>query len=291
MDDDGLSFPPEAAALFDHRLPPSCPNQTKTTSSSHRPFVTLTYASSLDGKISQAPGVRTRLSGAESKAMTHFLRSRHDAILIGVSTLLADDPALNCRLSGTPSQPRPVILDPHLRWTPRPEDKILSRSGGGGGGGVGVAPYIVTGVAADAVPGDSVELLRSRGGRFIHLDPVERSCSDDGRMRFDWSDLLAVLRREGLTSVMVEGGARVIESLLRPDCRSLVDSVIVTIAPTWLGRRALGLLSPVAEEEERGSGSSGSSGSSSSSAVARLREVSWHVFGEDVVLCGVLGGK
>ena len=81
-----------------------------------RPHVTLTYAASLDSQIALAPGTATALSGPESKAMTHFLRTRHDAILIGSGTAIADNPTLNSRLNDTTGrrperQPRPVILD------------------------------------------------------------------------------------------------------------------------------------------------------------------------------------
>lgn len=71
-----------------------------TTRASPYPHVTLTYAQSLDGAIAAAPGTQTALSGAESKAMTHYLRSQHDGILVGVGTVLADNPSLNCRLEG-----------------------------------------------------------------------------------------------------------------------------------------------------------------------------------------------
>ncbi|KAL5345298.1 2,5-diamino-6-(ribosylamino)-4(3H)-pyrimidinone 5'-phosphate reductase [Pseudogymnoascus australis] len=73
--------------------------------------------------LAARPGVRTTLSGPATKAMTHYLRSKHGAILIGAGTALADDPGLSCRLAGAGEgddplswQPRPVILDPRGRW-------------------------------------------------------------------------------------------------------------------------------------------------------------------------------
>ncbi|KUI68804.1 2,5-diamino-6-ribosylamino-4(3H)-pyrimidinone 5'-phosphate reductase [Cytospora mali] len=84
-----------------------------------RPFVTLTYAQSLDSMLATTPGARTAISGPSTKAMTHFLRSRHDAVLVGVGTAVADDPGLDCRLEvemGGGHQPRPVVLDPFARW-------------------------------------------------------------------------------------------------------------------------------------------------------------------------------
>lgn len=61
------------------------------------PFVTLTYAQSIDGSIAAVRGSPTLLSGARSMQMTHMLRTMHDAILVGVGTILADNPSLNAR--------------------------------------------------------------------------------------------------------------------------------------------------------------------------------------------------
>jgi 2,5-diamino-6-(ribosylamino)-4(3H)-pyrimidinone 5'-phosphate reductase len=63
--------------------------------------LTLTYAQSLDGQIALSPGTQTALSGQETKAMTHYLRYKHEGILVGVGTAEADDPGLNCRFDAT----------------------------------------------------------------------------------------------------------------------------------------------------------------------------------------------
>lgn len=269
-----LTFPAAAAALLEPHLPPATrPGAPGAPGAAPaRPFVTLTFATSLDSTLSLAPGARTRLSGPGSKAMTHHLRSRHAAILVGVSTLLADDPALNCRIAGAgAAQPRPVVVDPHLRWTPRRGDRVLEARRAG----AGLAPLVLTGVAASEVPPESARLLEEHGGRHVHV-PATRAGAG-GRMRFDWRDVLDALRAEGLSSVMVEGGAQVINSLLHPACHALVDSVIVTIAPTWLGRGGV-VVSPDRVTDGQGG----------PVAAARLSDVSWHPFGEDVVLCGKL---
>ncbi|KAG5926629.1 hypothetical protein E4U42_003109 [Claviceps africana] len=265
-----LTFAASSAAALEPHLPP--PPTTTTATSPTRPFVTLTFATSLDSSLSLAPGVRTRLSGPASKAMTHYLRSRHAAILIGVSTLLADDPGLNCRLAGLPGatgQPRPIIVDPHARWTPRRTDKVLALCRAG----AGLAPYVLTGVRTDELPADKTRLLHDHGGKYIHV----AAAAPDARLRFSWRDMLGVLRAEGLASVMVEGGGHVINSLLDPAHHELVDAVIVTIAPTWLGRGGV-VVSPDRVEDEEGR----------PSAAARLCGVSWLPLGEDVVLCGRL---
>lgn len=261
-----LSFPADSATLLEPRLPSPEPSTAPS-----RPFVTLTFATSLDSSLSLAPGVRTRLSGPGSKAMTHYIRSRHAAVLIGVSTLLADSPALNCRIAGAASQPRPIIIDPHLRWTPDSADKVLELARLGHG----LAPFVLTGVEAQSLPAASVALLERLGGKYIPL--AATSSGPGGRMRFDWHVVFDVLFREGLLSVMVEGGGQIINSLLDPSFHALVDSVIVTIAPTWLGQGGV-VVSPDRTHDSAGI----------PIPVARLSDVSWHPFGEDVVLCGKL---
>lgn len=77
--------------------------------------LTLTYAQSLDGKVAPAPGQQLRLSGETSMTLTHALRQVHDAILVGIGTVLSDDPRLNVRLVSGGRDPQPVILDSSLR--------------------------------------------------------------------------------------------------------------------------------------------------------------------------------
>ncbi|OAA32255.1 riboflavin biosynthesis protein Rib7 [Moelleriella libera RCEF 2490] len=264
-----LTFPPAAAArLQPHLHRPPSPSAAAASSSSPRPFVTLTFATSLDSALSLAPGVRTRLSGLASKSMTHFLRSQHAAILVGVSTVVADDPGLNCRLAGASAQPRPVIIDPHARWTARASSKVLQLAREG----QGLAPFVLTGVAD--IPADQQTLIQRDGGKYIQ---VPSALDDNGRRRFQWRDVFQALRAEGLQSIMVEGGGQVINSLLSPPNQALVDSVIVTLAPTWLGRGSV-VVSPDRVRDAEGK----------PAPVARLCGVSWHPLGEDVVLCGSL---
>lgn len=81
----------------------------------HRPYITLKWAQSADGKISGAKGARTQISNAASSRLVHQLRARSDAILVGVNTILADDPLLTAR-NVEPSRPLSrIVLDSHLR--------------------------------------------------------------------------------------------------------------------------------------------------------------------------------
>ncbi|KAI5949783.1 RIB7 [Candida theae] len=165
-----------------------------------RPFVTLTYAQSLDSRIAAQPGVQTKLSHLETKTMTHYLRSKHDAILVGVGTVLADDPKLNCRY-GSGNLIRPVVVDPHGKWNYNESTlkKICDA-------GDGLPPYILV---DESVEKDGTIKLSLLGGD-------------------NWGTIFDKLYELGIKSVMVEGGARVINDLLRED---IVDSVIITVAP------------------------------------------------------------
>jgi 3,4-dihydroxy 2-butanone 4-phosphate synthase/GTP cyclohydrolase II len=181
-----------------------------------RPHITLSYAQTLDGTIGTLDGGPLRISGAESMLVTHQLRAHHDAILIGIGTLLADDPRLTVRLVEGAS-PQPVIVDTHLR-TPL-NAQIWSHP---------LAPWIAT---VD-VETPAANLLREQGARLLPL-PL------DGENRVDMAALFANLGSLGIRSVMVEGGATMIESLLR---RQLVDYAVITVAPRYQsGTRINGL--------------------------------------------------
>lgn len=267
---DSLEFPESDRGFLEPQLPP----QDGSTPRPDMPFTTLTFATSLDSSLALSPGTRTVLSGPQSKAMTHYLRSRHDGILIGVGTALADDPGLNCRISGVggygkaglEGQPRPIVIDPSTRWDFSDESKLfqLCRQGRGR------APWIVT--TLPELPIKKREMLEKYGGKSLQLKMVTL---EDGQHRIDWCDLLKTLHTNGLRSVMIEGGAQVINSLLEPQSMSLIDRVIVTIAPTWLGQGGV-VVSPARRFDGEGNAIS----------AARLKNVKWYPFGEDVVLCG-----
>ncbi|KAK5130560.1 hypothetical protein LTR08_001940 [Meristemomyces frigidus] len=235
------------------------------------PFVTLTYACSLDSMISLAPGLRTTLSGPETKSMTHYLRTHHDAILVGVGTAIPDDPGLNSRYPGATliMQPRPVVVDPEMRWNVNGSKlaQLAQR-------GQGKAPWLIhTPRKVEMEP--SHDLVGKR--IFITAEaatPSEQTQELSKRRNISWSAILKNLKAEGIESVMIEGGATVISTLL--SMPELVNSVIVTVAPTWLGQGGVTVSpAPKTDAGERVN-------------AARLQETTWHQFGADAVLCGRL---
>ncbi|WVR08591.1 hypothetical protein IAU60_005646 [Kwoniella sp. DSM 27419] len=200
--------------------------------STSRPHITVTWAQSLDSKIAGPGGQRVMLSGKESMLMTHWLRTMHDAILIGVNTLILDDPRLQVNLLpslGVPP-PQPLILDPQLRfplnarilneWNTKPDQRGVTLK----------QPWVICGDQVDGSRRDEVE----RAGARVVAVPL------DGHGRIPSHSLPDILTSLHLRSVMIEGGSRILSSFLhtprRTDGSVLVDSVVVTVAPMFIGQ-------------------------------------------------------
>ncbi len=168
-----------------------------------RPRVTLKLATSLDGRIATASGESRWITGEAARLEGHRLRAAHDAILVGVETVLADDPELTVRLPGrSVDQPLRVVLDSRLR-TP-PSAKLAT----------GGDTLILT-VAEPAPIGTAV---------------VERVEAEDGRPSV--AAALAAMKRRGVSSVMIEGGGQVAASFL---LAGVVDRLEWFRAPILLG--------------------------------------------------------
>jgi riboflavin-specific deaminase-like protein len=176
-----------------------------------RPFVTVSYAQSLDGSIATANRQQMQLSGVGSMRLTHQLRALNRSILVGIGTVLADNPSLTTRLVAG-DNPQPVILDTNLR-TP-PEANLVTRKD--------LSTWIVNG---NHSIGDRHRALHQKGATLISCN-----CNDDGLI--DLGALMAELADRQIDSLMVEGGARVITSFIR---WKLVDLFVVTVAPKIVG--------------------------------------------------------
>jgi diaminohydroxyphosphoribosylaminopyrimidine deaminase / 5-amino-6-(5-phosphoribosylamino)uracil reductase len=179
-----------------------------------RPFVTLKVAATLDGKIATAKGESRWITDVKARKMVHDLRARSDAILVGVGTVLADDPSLTVQ-TGSPRGRAPlrVVLDPSLRLPVTA--KVLTD---------GQAPtLIVTTTSGSPTKRTTLE----KEGAHVVVLPARHG-------RVSWRGLLKELGRRGIASLLIEGGSEVNASALR---EGVVDRVLFFLAPKILGGR------------------------------------------------------
>lgn len=174
-----------------------------------RPFVVLKYAQSFDGRIATSTGDARWISGVSERRMSHALRAACDTVLVGVGTVIQDDPQLTVRMVAGASPTR-VVLDTTLRLPLTA--KILEPD---------AATTVITTRRSDA---ERRRLLRRRGVQVAVV------MEDAGRV--DLRTALATLRASGVETVLVEGGATVITGLL---AAGLVDRMIVAVSPVIIG--------------------------------------------------------
>ncbi|PCJ02888.1 MAG: riboflavin biosynthesis protein RibD [Alphaproteobacteria bacterium] len=185
----------------------------------NRPFVTLKMACTLDGKIACTSGESKWITGDLARRHTHQLRSRHDAILVGCGTALVDDPALSTRLDGVAHTPVRVVLDSNLRIS---SDSQLVRTAKD-------VPLWAFGNGDD----EHAAALKQQG-------VVIHSCNPH-----DLTSVLELLVSQGITRVLVEGGAEAHASFLR---QGLFDELLIYRAPTMLGGDAKSMVGSLGVE-------------------------------------------
>ncbi|MCI3920233.1 bifunctional diaminohydroxyphosphoribosylaminopyrimidine deaminase/5-amino-6-(5-phosphoribosylamino)uracil reductase RibD [Paenibacillus sp. TRM 82003] len=184
------------------------------TMASARPFVAVKTAGTLDGRIAAKTGDSKWITNGASRAFVHELRHRHPAILVGVGTVLADDPKLTARGDGAPLRdPMRVIVDSRLR-TPPDAAALAPRADGG--------PSAIVLTTANA-PSDEKAALEARGAEVV--------AAGDGP-RVDLELALRELLKRGYASVLVEGGGTVSGALL---AAGLVDKAYAFVAPKIVG--------------------------------------------------------
>lgn len=218
-----------------------------------RPWVTLKAAMTLDGKIATATGESQWITGAESRAAGMSIRQGSDAILVGVNTVLADDPQLTRRHPGTgladPSAPglRRIVLDSRAR-TPLSARVVADEFSG-----------LTTVVVTEHAPARRVAALAKRVN--VWIAPARAA-----RVDLDW--LLEKLGGEQVTSLLVEGGAEVNAAFLMG---GFVHRVAFFYAPKILaGRDALGAV--------------GGAGAGSLAETLNLYDLAWKKLGADLLL-------
>lgn len=183
--------------------------------------MTLTFAQSMDGRIATRSGDSRWISGNETLNLAHEIRRDSDAILVGVGTVLHDDPELTCRLPDCES-PLRVILDGSLRMPPdsriaRTAREFATLAFTAGKSGSGTSRVSGTNRARRTLADCGIEVVEIPRGR-------------DNRLSLQ--AVLEELSDRGVASLMVEGGAAVLTSFIRA---RLVDRIVVVAAPMIIG--------------------------------------------------------
>ena len=175
-----------------------------------RPFITLKYAMTLDGKIATASGDSKWITGEAARTMAHRLRKQHDAVLVGIGTVLADDPELTTRMVAGKNPVR-VVLDSGLRISLMAT--VLNPA---------AETIIFTSNEADEVKGEALAALPNV--------EVVRLSAPNGRLPV--AQVVAALAERGMTSLLVEGGSAVLGAFYDA---GLADRVYAFIAPKLIG--------------------------------------------------------
>lgn len=201
---------------------------------STRPYVTLSYAQSADGRIATLNGCAEKISGAESTEFAHTLRRDNQAIMVGIGTVLSDDPLLTCRLPGGCPSPVRVIVDSQLRLPP--ESRIAKTS---------ETYHTILFCASD---GNTAQQQQKRvlEKQKIEIVPVGETTAG----RLSLPEILNKLGEMGFSSLFVEGGAALLTSFFAED---LVDRLCIVSAPIVIGSgtEAVGELRTRTLEEAR----------------------------------------
>jgi diaminohydroxyphosphoribosylaminopyrimidine deaminase/5-amino-6-(5-phosphoribosylamino)uracil reductase len=217
------------------------------------PFITLKVAASLDGKIATRTGDSRWITGESARRRVHQLRNEVDAVLVGIGTILRDDPLLTTRL-GIADQRDPirVIVDNLARLPLRA--KVVNRAS--------TAPTILA--VSQTAPRSRVEALEREGIQVLVVE--------DSPRRVSLERLVEVLGKRGILSVMVEGGAEINASALR---EGIVDKVCIFLAPMLIG----GKTAPTAV---------GGEGIEEIGQALRLRDTRVEQYGEDIMVEGYI---
>ena len=215
------------------------------------PFVIAKFAASLDGRIAAASGDSRWVSGPETRAWSHNLRTRIDAILVGSSTVIVDDPELTARPDDTLAERQPLRVVVDSRGRTPPMARVFSGPG---------KTLVATLAASPAAWRSSLE---AQGAEVIPLP-----AGVDGRV--DPAALLAELGRRDVVTLLVEGGGVLLGGFFD---RGLVDKVHAVLAPIIIG---------AAEAPAAVAGT----GAYRMADALRLREVTVERLGEDILVTG-----
>ena len=218
---------------------------------SRRPFVYLKYAMTLDGKIATINGDSKWISNEKSRQEVHKLRNKVSGIMVGINTIIVDDPSLNVRMNEG-QDPTRIIVDSNCRISPNA--KVLQ---------IESDARTIVAVTRNADP-LKVALIEETGAEVLVIGEREG--------RVDLKSLLKLLGKRGIDSILIEGGGSLIWSALEEE---LVDKVQVYIAPKLIG----GVKSPTPV---------GGKGIDLMSEAIELYDIKRKIFDEDIMIEGYI---
>ena len=214
------------------------------------PFIILKVAATLDGKIATRDGDSKWISGETSRRFVHRLRDQVDGVLVGIGTVLKDDPILTARVRGG-RDPRRIILDSRLRM---PEEARV----------IAISPSKTIIITTEAAPKDKIERLEKKDVRVLVLD------SKNGRVNL--KSCLSKLGEMEMMSLLVEGGSEINSSFLD---EGLIDKLLLFLSPKLIGdTQAVGIF--------------GGKGVVTLEEAIVLRELRTKRIGEDILIEGYL---
>jgi diaminohydroxyphosphoribosylaminopyrimidine deaminase/5-amino-6-(5-phosphoribosylamino)uracil reductase len=217
-----------------------------------RPFVILKTAMSLDGKIATAAGESFWITGIEARKRGHHLRNIVDAVLVGINTILKDNPELTVReIEGKIKNPKKIVLDPQARLPLT--SKVLK-----------IEPQNTLVIVSERAPKSRIEKIKAKKAQVLILRNKNGS--------FPMDRLLKELGRQNVTSILIEGGG---STNARALSAGIVDKVNFFISPKIIG----GSDSPTPVEGE---------GIDSLSKAIKLKELACERIGEDLLLSGYI---
>lgn len=218
------------------------------------PFGVLKTAMSLDGKIAAYTGHSKWITGPAARELVHQLRDTYDAILVGIGTVLADNPALTTRLPQGGKNPVRIIVD-SLARTPLTANVVTDRQ----------APTIIA--VGEAAPADRIAALRSQGAEVLVLATTPAGVN--------LRQLFTVLGERRIASVLIEGGAAINAAALSAN---LIDKLYAFIAPKIIGGQAA-------------PGPVGGTGAAAADQAFALEDVVTEAVGTDILISGYLTGR
>lgn len=216
------------------------------------PWIIMKAGMSLDGRINYQPGEGGNITGEKSLRKVHRMRDTTDAILVGIDTVIADNPSLTTRIAGRKGHdPIRVVLDSHLRIPDSSRLLHLQSS---------KAPTWI--FCGQDVEKEKIESLKGRGIIFHQVAKGENG-------HIDLSEVLRILGEKGVLSLLVEGGAKIHGSFLR---ERLVDHVNLFQAPIFAGDKGTSVVKGIDAHAQQDA--------------VRLVNVTYRRFGDDVMVEG-----